>query len=145
MQGFVAGSLELAVDSNVGILVETGIALETGFGCCSAFDNCEIMVKETESPFEGFGCMGMLECMRLALGLFDEFTIRYTGCRPGLGKMVGIELEKAVSIRHAAYYDVFFVTDTFFDGIHGAPEGFVESNRHEIAHSSGTRCGVWRE
>ena len=145
MKGFVASGLELAVDRNVGVLIETGIGFEAGFGSSAAFDDREIMVKEAESPFEGFGCMGMLQGMGLALGLFDEFAVGYAGCRPGLWKMVGIELEKALSIRHSADNDVLFVTATCFDGVHRAPVGFVEGYRHKIAHSSGARCGIGSE
>ena len=83
--------------------------------------------------------------MGLALGLLDEFAVGYAGCRPGLGKMVGIELEKALGIRHSANNDVLFVTATCFDGIHRAPVGFVEGYRHKIAHSSGARRGIGRE
>ena len=60
MKGFVAGSLELAVDGDVGILIETGITLHAGFGSSAAFDNREIMVKEAESPFKGLAGMSML-------------------------------------------------------------------------------------
>ena len=60
MKGFVAGRLELAIDGDVGILIETGVRLEAGFGRSAAFDNREIMVKEAESPFEGFAGMSML-------------------------------------------------------------------------------------
>ena len=125
MEGFVAGGLELAIDGNVSVLVETDITLHAGFGCSAAFDDGEIMVKEAESPFEGFGCMGVFKGMCLALGLLNEFAVGYTGCRPCLREMVGIELEKAVSIRHAADNDVLFVTATCFDGVHRAPVVFV--------------------
>ena len=137
--------LELAVDGNVGILVEMGIGLEAGFGLGSAFDHGEIMVEEPNAPFEGFGRMSVLKSMGLALGLLDEFTIRYAGSRPSLGEMVGIELEKAFGVRHSADHDVFFVTAAFFDHIHCSPEGFVEGYRHKIAHASGARCGIGRE
>ena len=80
MLGFVASGLELAVDGNVGILVETGIGLEAGFGLGTAFNDREIMVKEPDSPFEGFGRMSVLKSMGLALGLFDEFAVGYAGC-----------------------------------------------------------------
>jgi hypothetical protein len=60
MEGFIAGDLELAVDGDVGVLVETGVGFEARFGCSAAFDDRKIMVKEADSPFEGFGCMGML-------------------------------------------------------------------------------------
>ena len=145
MKGFVAGGLELAIDGDVGVLVETGVGFEAGFGSSAAFDDREIMVKEAESPFEGFAGMSMLQSVGLALGLLDEFTIRYAGCRPGLREMVGIELEKALGIRHSADNDVLFVTATCFDGVHCAPVGFVEGYRHKIAHSSGARCGIGRE
>ena len=59
MEGFIAGSLELAIDGDVGILIETGVGFEAGFGRSAAFDNGEIMVKEAESPFEGFASMSM--------------------------------------------------------------------------------------
>ena len=145
MKGFVAGSLELAVDSNVGVLIETGVGFEAGFGRSAAFDDREIMVKEAESPFECFAGMSMLQGMGLALSLLDEFTIRYAGCRPGLRKMVGIELEKALGVGHSTDNDVLFVTATCFDGVHRAPVGFVEGYRHKIAHSSGARRGIGRE
>ena len=95
MESFVASGLELAVDGDVGVLIETGVGFEAGFRRSAAFDNGEIMVKEAESPFKGFAGMRMLQSVGLALGLLDEFTIRYAGCRPGLREMVGIELEKA--------------------------------------------------
>ena len=60
MEGFVAGGLELAIDGDVGVLVETGVGFEAGFGGSAAFDDREIMVKETESPFEGFAGMSVL-------------------------------------------------------------------------------------
>jgi len=145
MEGFIAGSLELAINGNVGVLVETGIAFHAGFGCSAAFDDREIMVKEAESPFEGFGCMGMLQGMGLALGLFDKFTICYAGCRPGLREMVGIELEKTLGVRHSANNDVLFVTAAFFDGVHRAPVVFITDNRHKISHSPGARRGIGRE
>ena len=60
MKGFIAGSLELAVDGDVGILIETGVTLHPGFGSSAAFDDREIMVKEAETPFKGFAGMSML-------------------------------------------------------------------------------------
>ena len=60
MLGFVAVGLELAVDGDVGVLVETGVGFEARFGCSAAFDDRKIMVKEADSPFEGFASMSML-------------------------------------------------------------------------------------
>ena len=145
MKGFVAGGLELAVDGDVGILIETGIGFEAGVGRSAAFDDGEIMVKEAETPFEGFAGMSMLQVRGLALSLFDEFTIRYAGCRPGLWKMISIELEKAWGIRHSADNDVLFVSAACFDGVHRAPVVFITCKRHKIAHSPGARCGIGRE
>ena len=44
--------MEFAVDGNVGILVETGIAFETGFGLGAAYANGEVMLEETEFPLK---------------------------------------------------------------------------------------------
>ena len=44
--------LEFAVNGNIGVLVEAGITLETGFGLGSAYANGEVMLEETEFPFQ---------------------------------------------------------------------------------------------
>ena len=81
--GFFLGALgdllEMAVDANVGILIETGVPFYTRFGLFSAFENTEVMDQETKFPFVSLGRVVMLEGMGLALGEFDEFTIRYAG------------------------------------------------------------------
>ena len=48
--GFHALGLELAVDGDVGVLVETGIALHASFGLRAAFDDRKIMVEEAHAP-----------------------------------------------------------------------------------------------
>ena len=68
---FLALRLELAVDSDVGILVETGVGFHARFGLGTAFKDPEIMVKEPHTPFEGFYGMVFLQGMRLPLRLFD--------------------------------------------------------------------------
>ena len=88
--GLVGCGLEFAVDSYVHILVETGIGLEAGFGGGMTFADIEVMVEETEFPFEGFGGIGVLEGVGLALGFFDEITVGYAGSRPCLREMVGV-------------------------------------------------------
>ena len=115
--GCITGGLELTVEGNVGILVETGVGFESVFGLGSAFANSEIMGKETQSPFKSFGGMGMFEGVCLVLSEFDEFAIGDAGCRPGLGEMVGVELEKAFRVRHSADNDVFAVFGALFDGV----------------------------
>ena len=86
-------SLELAVDTDVGILVETGIGFEARFGLCVAFNDVEIMMEDTESPFEGFGCMSVFESVGLSLGFFDKFAVSHAGCGPFFREMVGVEFE----------------------------------------------------
>ena len=88
--GALGDLLEMTIDADVGILIETGIRLEARFGLGAAFVNREIMVKKTDSPLEGFDGLSMLKSMSTTLGLFDEFTVRYTGCRPSLREMVGV-------------------------------------------------------
>ena len=103
------GGFEVAVDGDVNVLIETGIRLETGFRLGTTFDYMEIMMEETESPFNAFRRVVVFEGMSEFLGGFDEFAVRYAGCRPSLGKMVGIELVQAAKTRHTADDDVLAV------------------------------------
>ena len=75
----VAGGLEFAIDSDVGVLIETGVAFHARFGLGSASDYTEIMGKEPQAPFKGFGRVVVFECMCLTLCEFDEFSVCYTG------------------------------------------------------------------
>ena len=84
-------SLKFAVDADVGILEEIAVGFESGSGLCVAFDDVEIMVEETESPFECFGGMSVFEGVGLALGFFDKFAVSHAGCGPFFREMVGIE------------------------------------------------------
>ena len=77
--GFLALGLELAVDGDVCILVETGIALHAFFGLCAAFDDRKIMVEEAYAPCERLQGMVVLDGMRQTLGFFDEFAVGDTG------------------------------------------------------------------
>ena len=123
--GFFLGGLEfcleLAVDSHVGILVETGVGFEAGFGLGTAFEDRIIMVQETRAPLECSKGVVMLECMSLALGFFDEFTVGYAGCGPVFREMVGIEFEESGAETRGAYDNAFFAGLSFFDHIHGTP------------------------
>ena len=78
--GFLSGGFEVAVDANVGILVETGIGFETGFRLGSAFENTVVMLEETDSPFNTSKRMIMFEGVCHLLSTFDEFAICYAGC-----------------------------------------------------------------
>lgn len=118
----IAGRLQLTIDGNVDVLIKTGVGFEARFRFGSALENQEVMLEETDTPFDrGMGVV-MLEGMRLALGFFDEFTIGYAGFSPGLGEVVGIELEELPSeLGNTADNDMFFVAATFFVGVHGTP------------------------
>ena len=131
------GSLEFAIDSYVGILVEAGIGLHTGFGLFAAFEDFEIVVQEAKMPLEaGTGCV-VFEGVGLALGLFDEFAVCYAGCRPSLWDMVGIELEDFVITRITANDDVFAALIAVFGVVHGTTEVFDAHDGLEVAYSTG--------
>ena len=140
--GGITGGLKGTVDGDVGVLIEPGVGFETGFGLFMGFENIEVMVEETDTPFEGFHRMVMFEGVRLALGFFDEFTVRHTGSRPVGGKMVGIEFEEAGTVTGRANDDVFAVFVAFFDGVHGSPDAFDADTGTKIAHASGVRSGI---
>ena len=84
---FLALRLELAVDSDVGILVETRVGFHARFRLGAAFENPEIMVKEPHAPFEGFYGMIVLQCMRLTLRFLDQLAVRYARRRPVFREM----------------------------------------------------------
>ena len=136
---------EVAVDGNEDILVETGITTRAGFGVKAASEDTEIMLEETKSPFEGYGGVVMFEGMSTTLGLFDKLAIGYTSCRPGLGKMVGIELNKAVMFGSHASYDMFVVFATFFEGVDFSAISGIHADETEIAHTTSARSGFGRK
>ena len=65
----------MAIDSDVGVLVETGIGLEARFGFLTAFEDAEIMVEEADTPLESIRRGIVLKRVGLALGFFDEFAV----------------------------------------------------------------------
>ena len=50
--GFLDCRFQFAVDRDIDELVETGVWFETRSGFGTAFDYMEIMVEETDSPFD---------------------------------------------------------------------------------------------
>ncbi len=112
------GGFEVAVDADVDVLIETGIGLETGFRFGATFDDMEIMMEETESPFDAFRGVVVFEGVSEFLSGFDEFAVSYTGCRPRLGKMVRIELVQAAKTGNTTDDDVFAVFLTLLVGVH---------------------------
>ena len=134
--------LEFAVDGNVGVLVETGIAFHARFGLGAAFDDLEIMVEETYSPFDGCEGVVMFEGVCLTLGFFDEFAVGYAGRRPCLGEMVGVELiEVAAPTRDTADDDVFLVMTAFFVRIHDAVVHLDGRNELKVTYSASMGSG----
>ena len=140
--GGITGGLKGTVDGDVGILIETGVGFEAWFGLFVRFEDVEVMVEETDTPFEGFHRMVAFEGMGLSLGFFDEFTVRHTGGRPVGGKMVSIEFEEARTVTGRADDDVFAVFVAFFDVVHGSPDAFDADTGTKIAHASGVRSGI---
>ena len=112
--GFLGLSLELAVDADVGILEEIAVGFESGSGLCVAFDDVEIMMEETEPPFEGFRGVSVFEGVGLALGFFDKFAVGHAGYGPCFREMEGIELEEAFVEAGVASDDVFLVLTAEF-------------------------------
>ncbi len=116
--GFLGGGFEVTVDADVNVLIETGIRLETGFRFGTTFDDVEIMMEETESPFDAFRRVVVFEGVSEFLSGFDEFAVCYTGCRPSLGKMVRIELVETTKTRNTTDDDVLAVFLALLVGIH---------------------------
>ena len=77
--GLLGGGFEVAVDGDVDVLIETGIGLETEFRFGTAFDYMEIMMEETESPFDAFRRVVVFEGVSEFLGGFDELAVSYAG------------------------------------------------------------------
>ena len=116
--GLLGGGFEVTVDGDVNVLIETGIGLETGFRFGTTFDYMEIMMEETESPFDAFRRVVVFEGVSEFLGGFDEFAVSYAGCRPSLGEMVGIEWVETAKTRDTTDDDVLAVFLTLLVGIH---------------------------
>ncbi len=116
--GLLGGGFEVTVDGDVDVLIETSIGLETGFRLGASFDDVEIMMEETKSPFDAFRGVVVFEGVSELLGGFDEFAVSYASCRPRLGEMVRIELVETAKTRRTADDDVLAVFLTLLVGIH---------------------------
>ena len=129
--------MEFAVDGNVGVLIEAGVAFETGFGLGAAYTNSEVMFEETKFPLEpGTGGV-VLKGVSYTLGGFDEFAICDASGRPVGREMVGIELEKTVSeAGHTADDDMFAAFAAYLEIVHSSLEEIDIGNGSEIAHST---------
>ena len=112
--GFLCLGLKLAIDADVGILIEIAVGFESGSGLGVAFDDVEIMMEEPEPPFECFGGMSVFEGVGLALGFFDKFAVGHAGCGPFFREMEGIELEEAFVETRVARDDTFLILTSEF-------------------------------
>ena len=128
-------AFEFAVDGDVGILIETGVAFEAGFGFLSLPEDAKIMPEEAYTPFDTDVRVVMFKHMCALLSKFDEFAVSYAGSRPCLREMVGIEMEEAFVARTAADDDMFVVFLTFFDRIHGTEIGIDTFYEGKIPHA----------
>ena len=90
LSGLLLSGIELAKDSDVGVLIEAGIRLHAGFGLGATFDNSEVMMPEAKSPFEGFTGIGMFEVVRHSLSEFEDVAVGFAGSRPVGREMVGV-------------------------------------------------------
>lgn len=135
--GGLLGSLEFAVDSDEGVLIETGIGFHAGFRGGTAFEHSEVMAEETKAPFKGSKGVVVLEGMSNFLGSFDEFAVRYAGRRPGFGEMVSVELmELASPARGTADDDVFVIMTAFLTGVHDTIIHVNAERELQIANSA---------
>ena len=135
--GFFLGGFQFAIDRDIDELIETGVWFETGFRFGAAFDYMEIMVEETKSPLNAFRRVVMFEGVGEFLGGFDEFAVRYAGCRPGLGEMVGIELVETFEARCTTNDDMFAVFLTFLMRVHDTAVEIEGFEGFQIAHTTG--------
>ena len=135
--GFLDSRFQFAVDGDIDELVETGVWFETGFRFGAAFDYMEIMVEETDSPFDTYRGIVMFEGVGKFLGGFDEFAIRYAGCRPGLGEVVSIELVETFETWSTTDDDMFAEFLTFLMGIHDTAVEIEGFEGFQIAHTTG--------
>ena len=134
--GFLGLCLKLAVDADVGILEEIAVGFESGSGLGVAFDDVEIMVEETESPFECFGGMSVFEGVGLALGFFDKFAVSDAGSGPFFREMEGIELEESFMEAGMACDDAFLVLTAEFLLIQSAYIRVEAGAQVEVPHAS---------
>jgi len=77
--GFLALGLQLAVDGDVCVLVETGIALHAVFGLGTAFDDRKIMAKEPHTPSKRLQRMVVLDGVCQTLRFFDQLAVGNAG------------------------------------------------------------------
>ena len=135
--GGLLGSLEFAVDSDEGVLIETGIGFHARFGGGTAFEHSEVMAEEAKAPFKGSEGVVVLECMSNFLGSFDEFAVRYAGRRPGFWEMVGVELMEFASPAGGTADDNMLVVMTaFLTGVHDTIIHVNAERELQIANSA---------
>ena len=145
LASLLLSGLKGAVDGNVNELVETGVRFHARGGLFAAFDDTEIVREEADAPFDGFEGAVMLQRMGLALGFFDEFSVRDTGLGPVLREMIGIEFVETKMVARRADNDTFAAFLADFLRVHGSADGFEERIEPKIAHAFGMRSDLGRK
>ncbi len=105
---FLPLRLQLAVDRDIGILVETRVRFHARFRLGAAFEDRIVVFEEPHAPFEGFYGMVMFECVRLTLRLFDQLFEEPHAPFEGFYGMVMFECVR-LTLR---LFDQFAVRDT---------------------------------
>jgi len=139
------GGVEVAEDGDVGILVEMGIWLKTGFGVQTTAEDTEIMREETDVVLEAGAGKVALEVMGLALGKFDKRSVVLTGLGPAGGEMVGVELVVTLTMTRRSDNDALAALAALMGIIDGTAYPIEEIDGFEIGYRFGVRRGVGRK
>jgi len=139
------GGVEVAEDGDVGILVETGIWLKTGFGVHATAEDAEIMPEEADAVFKAGAGEVMLEVMGTTAGHGLHGTVVLAGLGPAGWEMVGIEFVVALTVTRRADNDAFAALAALMGIIDGTAYPIEEIDGFEIGYRFGVRGGVGRK
>ena len=136
--GLGEGGTEFALDDGIGIMEESGVGFEAGFGIV-------IISDTTDAPLKAFTGVVMLKSVGSLACNAHEFAVGNTGIRPMFREMIGVEFVKSGTVTRRANDDTFTVFLAFFDRIHRSGEPIDALTEREITHSFGVRRGRGRE
>ena len=143
--GLLGGGFEVAIDRDVGELIETGIGFHARSRGSAAFDDFEIMREEADAPFEALGREVVLQGVGAALRLFDKFAVGYAIRRPLRGEVIRVEFVQSRIAARGAHDDTFAALLTDSDKIQGSTDGCDARSFLKIAHAFGVRSGFSRQ
>ena len=139
------GGVEVAEDSDIGIVVETGIRLKAGFGVQATAEDSEIVPKEADAVFEAGTGKVVLKVMGTTTGNGLHGTVVLAGLRPASREMIGVEFVVALTVTRGAYNDAFAALLAFADIIERSTYRFEALNGFEIGYRLGVRGSVGRK